>query len=124
MQTVHRVRFGVDGNSENYLTSGYSDPEPGFTWAVNESSSVELPNPRVPGTYVLRLSGAPFVKESAPHQVLRVKVNGRHLGAARVSGQFELEWAFPGEMLAGQDRILVEFEHPGGIRPCDVGESD
>lgn len=124
MEVVDSIQFGVKGNSDQYFAAGYSKGEDGFSWSLDDSSSVEFPPPNRSGSYSIRVEGFGYAPGARlPAQKLRVYVNGRRVGEARISAPFEIEWAAPTETLVDGKPIMVEFEHPDAARPCDFSDS-
>ena len=80
------IRFCTGGNSERFRGPGWSQPEPDYMWTLGRSSGLDVPRPRVAGTYLMLLEIRPFLWTQQPGQRLGVLVNGTEVGNFFVSG--------------------------------------
>lgn len=118
------LRFGSEGNAQRSMGYGWSAPEPGFTWAIDDRSLLTLEPLPTAAEYWLDMDVAPFVVPSAlPSQRLAVHVNGEtvHIFDPLESGL--VACAVPGHLIRGRPRIEIVLEHPRAARPHDVSNS-
>lgn len=120
-EAVLVLDFGASGNGREYRRGGWAEPEPRHTWTIGLESRLELPCPRLPGTYRLALRLGPFAwKEELPGQHLTVLVNDCEVGSFFVREVVGIECRVPWAAIARGDRVAVTFRHPDAATPRRV----
>src|SRR5207249_2607656 len=115
------VDFGLGGNAGEFRRTGWTAPEPKHTWTSGVESTLELPQPRVAGRYLMVLELGPFVwKDKLPVQRLTVLVNDDVVGEFRIRGVTAVECVVPWQLLADHDRVIVSFRHPDAAKPSEI----
>ncbi|HEY1935609.1 MAG TPA: hypothetical protein VGG99_26675 [Acetobacteraceae bacterium] len=119
------IIFGEGGNSETHLGFGWSAPENGFTWSIEDASLVTLDVPAVAERYVLDMEVTPFQAPPAvPGQRLHVSVNGAQVFSFDTLPRGRVSCIVPGHLVAGRDMVEILLEHPDAARPADVLQED
>jgi len=116
--------FGRKGSILPWIRGGWDIGEDSFTWTTNASCQLELPAPRTPGTYGIRLDAWPFVSPGKlSKQDLTVLLDGILVGQFRVEDQAELVVPLPRELTEGRSFLALNFLLPDARRPSDLGIS-
>jgi len=123
LELIHRVDFGLGGNSEAYLLDGWSHTEQFATWAIGSESMVLLSRRPEDRHLVVEIDLQPFVvPDSLPSQRLAVLVNGRAIAALRVAARSVIGFEF--DVGADEPVIKLCFQHPDAARPCEHSRSE
>jgi hypothetical protein len=116
--------FGRRASVMRYMRDGWDIGEGNFTWTVGTSCQLDLPAPRAPGHYILRIDAWPLiVPGKVPKQDVSVLLDGV------VVGQYSLRepaaWivSLPRELTEGRDVLPLTFVLPDATRPIDLGGS-
>jgi hypothetical protein len=124
-QLRSEIIFGAGGNSEARLGFGWSAPENGFTWTIDDRSLVTLDVPGAADRYVLDMDVVPFqAPPTLPAQRLRVLVNGEPVHSFDAVPRGRVSCLVPGHLVAGRDAVEILLEHPDAARPADVLAED
>ena len=124
-EPTQTITFGVEGNCEKYVTTGWSAPEPGFRWMIGVESELRLDRWFGNGDYVIELDLRPFVVPNLlPSQRLTVSVNGTVVGHSSVADYRRFGYRIPAAALAGTATTSVVLKHPDAARPCDLGQGN
>jgi hypothetical protein len=120
------VVFGADGNSSALTGYGWSVPEDGFTWAIDDRSLLTLPLPGTADMYRLEMDIIPYV---APPvllaQTMRVVINGELVHTFDPLPRGTVACEIPGHKLSRHDTIELVLDHPTAASPSAVaGEND
>jgi hypothetical protein len=116
-----QIIFGATGNSGSWLAEGWADPEPGYTWAIGNCSSLRLPCRAAAGDLLLKLFVWPFVRPPVLRvQRLFVAVNRTEIGSFRLTSESRLLCAVPAAVLAEQETVDITFRHPNCARPASL----
>ena len=120
------VVFGVEGNATDLAGFGWSKPENGFTWSIEDRSLLILDTPPDAGDYWLEMDVIPYI---APPQVtaqsLAVSVNGTEVHRFNPLARGMVGCSVPGGLVRGHPRVEILLEHPAAASPRDVaGEND
>ena len=119
------IQFGVEGNCEQFVTTGWSAPEGGFRWMVGGESELRLDRRFEGGDYIIELEVGPFVAPPlVSSQRLTVSVNGALIGQSTVTHGGRFGYRIPAAALAGVATTSVVLIHPDAARPCDCRPSD
>jgi hypothetical protein len=120
------IGFGVAGNAAGCTGDGWSAPEDGFTWSIEDRSLLTIDSPGSANDFWLEMDVVPFVAPpSVVAQSLSIAVNGE-----RVHGFDQLErgrvgCTVPARLLHGRNSVEIVFEHPKAASPRAVaGQSD
>ena len=118
--------FGVDGNADRNAGFGWSKPENGFTWSIEDRSQLLLDAPPDASDYWLEMDVVPYTAPpSVPHQTLVVTVNGTEIHRFEPLARGMVGCSVPGALVRGRKKIDVLLEHPLAASPRDVaGEQD
>jgi len=124
----HRIdlRFGRDGNAGNHIGEGWSAPEDGFMWSVDDRSHLLIDAPPAASDYWLEMDVVPFVAPPAvTHQTLAVTINGTHVHLFDAVERGVVGCAVPGHLIRGRTNLEIVLEHPHAASPSRVaGEQD
>ncbi len=116
--------FGNDGNAVTDFASGWSTPEEGFTWAIDDRSTLILPDVPAAKAYWLEMDVVPFEHEpSGLRQSLTIHINGILVHVFDPLGKGVLGCRVRGEVMEGRDRMEILLDHPKAARPMDVSDS-
>lgn len=120
------VVFGRGGNARALTGDGWSMPEDGYTWAIEDRSTLTIAKPAVAARYRLEMEVVPFVAPPAlAAQTLGISVNGETIHTFDPLPRGPVGCAVPGRLLERQDTIQIALEHPAAASPRMVaGEND
>jgi hypothetical protein len=118
--------FGVEGNVGASLGYGWSGPEAGYQWAVDERSLITVDIPGEADEYWLEMDVLPYSKPPLlPRQRLDVMVGGMLVHSFAPLPRGEIGCLVPGHLLAGQPTAEIVMHHPHAASPMLVaGEAD
>jgi hypothetical protein len=115
------LTFGVEGNAGPCLGAGWSDPEPGYTWAVGERSTVTVANPGEASEYWLELEAKPYVfAPLLPRQRLDISVGGKWVHSFFALPHGSVGCVVPGHLVTGRKEIEIVLGHPHAASPMLV----
>lgn len=117
------VTFGHEGNAEAFQLHGWSAPEREFTWSIGPECGLAFPVPDAPHGCFIEIVGAAF---AAPPKLIaqhfRLKVNGRQVGRATLSGPCTA--AFYVAPSPRRDQLfVVSIAHPNATKPSNIIDS-
>jgi hypothetical protein len=116
--------FGSEGTALPWMRDGWDGGESTFTWAVETSCGLELPAPKTPGSYVLRLDGWPLiVPGEVTKQDVTVALDGVVIAQFSVREPFAWVMPLPSELIVGRSILPLAFILPDARRPVDTGSS-
>ena len=79
------IDFSAAGNAKRFCGRGWATAETYHTWSIGAETTLDLPCPRIPGTYFLILEVfACLHAEKLPAQRLTVLFNDSKIGRAHV----------------------------------------
>ncbi len=118
--------FGAEGNAAQWLGYGWSAPEAGYQWAINERSLLTIEVPGEADEYWLEMDVKPFTKlPLLPRQRLDVTIGGTLVGSFDPVPVGEIGCLVPGHLVAGRTNVEVVLDHPHAASPLLVaGEGD
>ncbi len=120
------LTFGIEGNVQSCLGSGWSGREAGYQWAIGERSLITLAVPGQADDYWLEMDVIPFVRPPLlPRQRLDVLIDGTLVHSFPDLPRGELGCVVPGHLLAGRSQVEVVLDHPDAASPMLIaGEKD
>ena len=117
--------FGREGNTAELVRDGWSAPENGFTWSIEDRSALVLANPGPAGTVTIEMDVVPFIALPAlPAQTLRVSVNGGVVHSFDPLPRGIVACDIPGHLLEGREMVDITLDHPNAAAPADVAGQD
>jgi hypothetical protein len=118
--------FGEGGNATSCTGVGWSAPEDGFTWSIDDRSLITVESPGAAEDYWLELDVIPFVAPpSLTVQSLSLAVNGEPVHVFDPLERGTVGCVVPGRLLRGRDSIEIEMDHPEAASPRAVaGQND
>jgi hypothetical protein len=122
MQHAAALTFGTDGNAAPHLLSGWSTPEPGFTWALGPESTLRIPLLPGSGDLLLDITLRPFM--IPPHRMAQrvgLLANGVPIGIERVQDDSALGFRIPAALAAGHPTIDITLQCPDALSPAQGG---
>lgn len=112
------IVFGKEGNAAACLGYGWSGPENGFTWSIDERSVLTMAKPAASNSYRLEMEVVPFIAPPAlAAQPLGVAVNGELVHAFDPLPRGKVECAVPSRLLFGRDAVEIVLDHPAATSP-------
>ena len=123
---VIRIDFRLGGNSDIHLGSGWSSQEPNHRWAVGSFSTLNVSGLDQSLDYRLSLEVEGYVpSENLPRRRFDVIIGERSIGSFQLGSKRETVICnIARDWIASDGSLIVRFEHPEPIRPCDFGGSD
>jgi hypothetical protein len=120
------LTFGRDGNAGRFLGAGWSGPEAGFTWAIDERSSVTVGVPAEAADYWLEMQIRPYLASPLlPRQRLDIAVSGTLVHRFPDLPRGEIGCSVPSALVAGRASVEITLEHPDAASPKLIaGERD
>jgi hypothetical protein len=119
------IVFGQDGNASAYTHDGWSAPENGYTWSIDDRSAIEVPNPGAADSYWLEMTVVPYTAPPAlPAQIMRVEVFGEPVHTFDPLPRGEVGCLIPGRLAGGRKMIEIVFVHPAAASPLEVAGGD
>jgi hypothetical protein len=115
------IVFGRDGNASGYTRDGWSAPENGYTWSIDERSAIDVPSPGAADSYRLDMHVVPFLAPPAlTAQILRVEVNGEVVHTFDPLPRGDVGCVVPGRLVGDGSMIEFVFDHPNAASPLEV----
>jgi hypothetical protein len=120
------LTFGIEGNAGPHLGRGWSGPEAGYQWAVDERSLITLDVPGDADEYWLEMDVVPYIKPPLlPQQRLDVLIGGILVHSFLSLPRGEVGCVVPGHLVAGHKTIEIVLDHPNAASPMLVaGDHD
>lgn len=78
------IAFGANGDAARYQRGGWSVPEDGFAWTLDDSSTLELPAVDAPFGFFVELQLNPLIRPAIPRQRLILSVDGITIGTEEI----------------------------------------
>ena len=115
--------FGMEGNAADCAGFGWSKPENGFTWAIEDRSQLLLDPPPDASDYWLEMDVIPYIAPpTLGHQSMTVTVNGTEVHRFDPLVRGMVGCAVPGRLIRGRHKIEILLEHPLAASPRDVAD--
>ncbi len=120
------ILFGRQGNASGYTHGGWSAPEDGYTWSIDDRSLIDVPSPGMADSYCLEMNVAPYVFPPVlPAQTLRVEVSGETVHCFDPLPRGKVECTIPGRLIGGRETIAITLHHPNAASPKEIaGHND
>ncbi len=120
------LEFGVEGNAENSIGFGWSKPENGFTWAIEDRSLLLIDAPPDASDYWLEMDVIPYISPPlVPFQTLAVTVSGTEVHRFEPLKRGMVGCTVPGALVRGREKVEILLGHPCAASPRNVaGEQD
>jgi hypothetical protein len=118
-----RVGFGITGDGEGYLTSGWSTTSPTVHWNDGPFAELTFAVPPPPRDIQLRfVFFAHVVPGKVDRQRVIIKVNGHNAGSVdvRVAESQAMKLKVPRDVLL-DGRMVITFELPDAVSPKELG---
>jgi len=118
------ISFGAGGGSERFKASGWSNPEPQFTWTEGKGAtvSVELASGETALTLRMKLVGLVHPPELSS-QPVELYVNGRKLADWQVMGPDNFTATIPKDVAAAK-KLEIELRTPKSTTPKALKMND
>jgi len=124
-RTTLTIDFGLTGNSDEFVSGGWSVPEHGFRWMISVESALRFEWDFIAGDYIIELALLPFIRPpKLAAQRLTISVNGFVVGVSTIARGGRFGYRIPAAALAGRQTTSIVFSHPDAGRPSDFGQSD
>ena len=121
MPTRVEVLFGAGERTPLRTEYGWSPPEAGFTWAIDDRSLLSLAPLAAAANYWLEIDAMPFtVPPALPAQWLEILVNGEFVRSFDPLPDGISGCLIPGRLIGGRDHIDILLAHPRAARPIDL----
>jgi len=114
----YHIRFGLGQDGNQYLGSGWCEPEDGFVWSAGDSAEILLPAVGPMARLSVGLWG--YVPPKAGPQKLLIFANGLLLSILSVTEKVLLSYTVP--VASPNDRFRLTFYLPSAISPAAVGQ--
>jgi hypothetical protein len=120
------IVFGDEGNAGACVGYGWSGPERGYTWSIDESSVLTIDHPGAAGSYMLEMEVVPYIAAPAvAAQPMDVLINGQLIQSYDQLERGNVRCIVPGHVLTGQGPVEIVLHHPAAISPrMAAGEND
>ena len=120
------IHFGTGGDAEQYLGSGWSEPEKGWIWTAATRSDIILPMKNPQSDLVLHLQFYPFLgKDTLDYQRLNILVNGHLIMNYTISHPESQEIvAEIDRTVFDEDIQMLTFELPDARSPYETEGSN
>jgi hypothetical protein len=118
--------FGREGNALDRTGYGWSAPENGFTWSIDDRSLLTIENPGAANEYWLEMEVVPYVAPPAvKSQSLRIAINGEVVHTFDPLARGRVGCTVPARLLNGAEKVEIVMDHPEAASPMAVaGERD
>ena len=122
MAVVAEYPFGEAESGTGLTGAGWAMPEANFTWSNGSEATIDVPAPKAPGDYILRIRCSPYaVADLNRTQRVILAVNGKEIGAVRLRNIAVLDCDLPAAAIADRENIRLSFQFPDAVRPSELG---
>lgn len=119
-----KISFSKGGNATAMKVSGWSEPEPQFTWTEGNNAVLALRIPPADGAVALKVRASAFIKgPELPSQPVEVYVNDRKIADWQVSQLSEQTAALPQDLAKAGGLLTLSFRLPKATSPKEAGVS-
>jgi hypothetical protein len=117
------IHFGIGGNAEQYLTSGWSGPEEGFRWTDGHTAVFTCSLPKPETDLILNVTFTPFLGAGMRSQNLSIWMNEHKLQDVLLTSDMQkLTIAIP-RNYSEKEIQRIKFDLPNAISPSELGIS-
>ncbi len=109
------IAFGANGDAARYQRGGWSVPEDGFAWTLDDSSTLELPAVDAPFGFFVELQLNPLIRPAIPRQRLILSVDGITIGTEEIRHSGLYAFYCPPSQASTASRLLT-IDHPDFYR--------
>lgn len=113
-----KIAFTDKGDSQSFLSKGWSYPEPWGTWSEGLEAEIRLHLSARPTTIIVEAH--PLVSPNHPKQRVEVSINGAPAVTAQLASNANIVIPVP-EVAAFSGLISLRFKFPDTARPRDLG---
>lgn len=118
------IVFNNAGNVSEYVTTGFSHPEKGFTWTQAKEVTVEIPTPKLQENYGLVLSVKMFPFSGVKKQDIDLFVNDKFITKWTVNKTDVYTAVLPDDIKNQGDVINIKFIISNPKSPKELKMSD
>ncbi len=119
------LTFGREGNAAGATGEGWSAPETGYTWSIDDESHLTLPHPGEADYYVMAMDVVPYTAPpTLRQQILTIEINGETVQSFDPLPRGKVACIIPGRLLQGQDKVHMVLHHPLAASPSAVANQD
>ena len=120
------IKFGTNGNSDQYVRSGWAQSEDDFRWMVGQDSEMALPPLEQTQCYWFRMSIYPCVEPPMlAQQRFRVAINGIEVHENTYYSGADVSLEVDGQLLSNVTENIIHFVHPDAASPSHlIGGND
>jgi hypothetical protein len=120
-----KISFAQSGAATSYQVSGWSKPEPQFTWTEGDTAVLAIRVPASDAPVVLRARGAGFLNPpELTIQPIEVLVNEKKVAEWQVGDASEYTAMIPPEMVKSGGVLTITFKMPKAISPKAAGQTE
>jgi hypothetical protein len=119
------IKFGISGNGEAYLSSGWTKTSPVVNWNDGHSAELIFGIKEPPRDVIMKITLVPYiVPGKLDQQRINISVNGQlaHNLLCNNPNVNQFTLVVSREMLQS-DRMVLSFEFPDAKSPLEIGES-
>jgi hypothetical protein len=121
---VAHFEFRIGCTGIGCLISGWSEPEPEFTWSIDDESVLCIPLVGVDCDIELHLTLMPLMMKPFRHvQRLGVEINGVVFGSEHLYGPTMIGYRIPVSIAGRSSNLTIRLVHPDAFSPADITES-
>lgn len=119
--------FTSDGPWNDWLTSGWGDPETWGTWSIGQHAELTIDPRQLPDTAQglrLQFDGKAFVTTAHPRQRIHVTLNGETVGEYDVSypvSKVSITVDIAPDIMSATRKIRIGFDFPDAASPRSIG---
>jgi len=119
------IDFSKDGNSNKYITYGWSFQESGFRWTDGNSSGINFSlNYKPSDTIIINLECFGYLaKRSIDYQKVSVYLNNYFVGELNITSDGSYYLSFPASDLSGKLPLRLKFTFANAHSPASFGFS-
>jgi hypothetical protein len=124
VEFVAQLTFGLEGTESPYLGAGWSGPEPGFRWMIDDKSEIRIPVP-ARDAFKLAIDVHPMVDQVRhPAQRIAIEAGGMTVLQASVSQPGTLAFDIPETAVSAENQIVLVIHHPDATGPQALDRGD
>ena len=121
-----RIHFGVSGNGDAYLSTGWTKTSPALNWNDGKSAELIFGIKEPQRDVIVEIVFVPYIISGIlDRQRIKISINGQPATelVCHNARKKLISTVIPREMLQG-DRMVLLFEFPDAISPRELGESN